>query len=152
MPLLEKLFNLAQLSLKAMWQPVTFGVRTIIEDREGRIVLIRDSYASGWFFPGGGVDRHELPEVAAVREAREEAGLISSAPPEFFGLYVQKVGWVSNVVAVYRLRDAEIEFRKSFEVRECQWADPKAPPPGTTAGTLRRLAELAGRVPKRSRW
>jgi 8-oxo-dGTP pyrophosphatase MutT (NUDIX family) len=148
----ERALNLAQLSLRALWQPTTFGVRVFLENRDGRIALIRHSYRSGWFMPGGGVDRHELPAVAAVREAREEAGLVHSTAPEFFGLYSQSIGWIDNIVSVYRLRDAEIDFRKSFEVREVMWADPQAPPQGTSAGTLRRLAELNGKAAKSSRW
>ena len=152
MPLFERALNLMQLSLKAVWQPTTFGVRVFLEDREGRVALIRHSYRSGWFLPGGGVDRHELPETAALREAREEAGLVSCAAPEFFGLYTQSVGWIGNIVSVYRLREAVIDFRKSFEVREMMWADPAAPPENSSGGTLRRLAELSGKAAKSSRW
>jgi 8-oxo-dGTP pyrophosphatase MutT (NUDIX family) len=152
MALLEQALNLVHLSLRSVLQPVTFGVRAFVEDPEGRVVLIRHTYTSGWYLPGGGTERHELPEAAAVREAQEEAGLISSASPEFFGLYVQKVVWVSNVVALYRLRNAEVAFRKSIEVRDHIWADPKAPPPGCTGGTLRRLAELTGKRALNGRW
>jgi len=152
MPSLERSLNFVQLSLRALWQPVTFGVRVFLENDSGQIVLIRHSYRSGWFLPGGGVDRHEAPEVAAVREAREEAGLTKSDAPEFFGLYSQPVGWVTNVVAMYRLRAAEVDFKKSFEVREMQWADPSAPPANSSPGTLRRLAELTGKAARTSTW
>ncbi|HEY1710425.1 MAG TPA: NUDIX domain-containing protein [Rhizomicrobium sp.] len=144
--------NLIQLSVRALWQPVTFGVRVFIEDSQGRIVLIRHSYLAGWFLPGGGVDRGELPDAAAVREAREEAGVTRSAPPEFFGQYVQPVRWITNIVSIYRLRDAEIEFHPNLEIRELMWADPHAPPDGMTPGTLRRLAEFTGKMAKSSKW
>ena len=54
------------------------AVGTIIRDQESRIVLVRRAIDPGygkWVFPGGYVDRGELVPVAAVREAREEAGL-----------------------------------------------------------------------------
>ena len=54
------------------------AVGTIIRGRDDRIVLVRRAIEPGygkWVFPGGYVDRGEPPEVAAVREAREEAGL-----------------------------------------------------------------------------
>ncbi|HEX2589911.1 MAG TPA: NUDIX domain-containing protein [Rhizomicrobium sp.] len=152
MALVERFVQLAQLSVRALWQPVTFGVRTILEDDSGRVVLIRHSYRSGWFLPGGGIDRHEIPEVAAERESREEAGLVKGDAPEFFGIYVQPVAWVTNVVMIYRIRNAEIDFKKSLEVRECQWADPNDPPKGTTRGTVRRLAEMTGKAAKSPRW
>jgi ADP-ribose pyrophosphatase YjhB (NUDIX family) len=149
---LARAVNFLQLSLKALFVPVTFGARAFVEDKQGHVALIRHSYRGGWFLPGGGVDRHELPEAAVVREAREEAGVTSCAAPEFFGLYVQKVGWVTNVCTVYRLRDAEATFRKSLEVREMIWIDPNAPPADTSEGTLRRLAELTGKAAKSPTW
>jgi len=54
------------------------AVGTIIADQESRIVLVRRAIDPGygkWVFPGGYVDRGELVPVAAVREAKEEAGL-----------------------------------------------------------------------------
>lgn len=54
------------------------AVGTIIADPESRIVLVRRAIDPGygkWVFPGGYVDRGELVPVAAVREAKEEAGL-----------------------------------------------------------------------------
>ena len=54
------------------------AVGTIIRDDNGHIVLVRRAIEPGygrWVFPGGYVDRGEQVQVAAVREAREEAGL-----------------------------------------------------------------------------
>jgi ADP-ribose pyrophosphatase YjhB (NUDIX family) len=54
------------------------AVGTIIRDEHNHIVLVRRAIEPGfgkWVFPGGYVDRGEPVTVAAVREAREEAGL-----------------------------------------------------------------------------
>jgi ADP-ribose pyrophosphatase YjhB (NUDIX family) len=54
------------------------AVGTIITDDQGRIVLVKRAIEPGygkWVFPGGYVDRGEQVQVAAVREAKEEAGL-----------------------------------------------------------------------------
>jgi ADP-ribose pyrophosphatase YjhB (NUDIX family) len=54
------------------------AVGTIIRGDDERILLVRRAIEPGygkWVFPGGYVDRGEEVLVAALREAREEAGL-----------------------------------------------------------------------------
>jgi ADP-ribose pyrophosphatase YjhB (NUDIX family) len=55
-----------------------FGAYGLVTDPAGRILLSRiaDGYpgAGRWHLPGGGTDHGELPEVALVREIREETG------------------------------------------------------------------------------
>lgn len=54
------------------------AVGTVIVTADDRIVLVRRAIEPGyglWVFPGGYVDRGEEITVAAIREAREEAGL-----------------------------------------------------------------------------
>ena len=54
------------------------AVGTIIRNDAGSIVLVKRAIEPGygkWVYPGGYVDRGELVRDAAVREAREEAGL-----------------------------------------------------------------------------
>lgn len=46
----------------------------VIRDNQ-RILLVRRCDVPVWVLPGGGIDPGETPEVAAVREAKEETGL-----------------------------------------------------------------------------
>ena len=66
---------------------MTLGVRVLVEDGEGRILLVRHTYVPGWHFPGGAVDPGESAEAAAIRELREETGVTLSARPALVGLY-----------------------------------------------------------------
>jgi 8-oxo-dGTP pyrophosphatase MutT (NUDIX family) len=42
---------------------------------QGRVLLLRTSYSTGWTMPGGVIKRGESPIDAAIREASEEVGL-----------------------------------------------------------------------------
>lgn len=142
----------AMMTAKALWSPVALGVHALIVDADGKVLLARHSYMKGWSLPGGGVGRGEPPLTALRRELREEIGSVTSAEPELIGMYSRRVGWATNVVLLYKLINASVEFTPNFEVREIQFVDPKSPPPGTSTGTRRRLAEFASGSPPALIW
>jgi 8-oxo-dGTP pyrophosphatase MutT (NUDIX family) len=49
----------------------TLGVRALVTDEQGRVLLIEHTYVLGWWLPGGGVDRGETAHQAVARELRE---------------------------------------------------------------------------------
>ena len=60
------------------YQDPKVAVATIIRDERDQIVLVRRAIDPGygkWVCPGGFVDRGEEVLTAAIREAREEAGI-----------------------------------------------------------------------------
>jgi mutator protein MutT len=60
------------------YQDPKVAVGTIIRNERDEIVLVRRAIQPGygkWVFPGGFVDRGETVLAAALREAREEAGI-----------------------------------------------------------------------------
>lgn len=144
------LFRLSVL-LRAILSPVAFGALALVE-QEGKVVLVRHSYAAGWHLPGGGVKRGEPPEKAVLRELTEELGLTWASKPEFIGIYTRKAWPATNVIALYRVREARFTFKPNLEVREIVLADPASPPPGTVGSVRHRLAELTGQVPQSPYW
>jgi ADP-ribose pyrophosphatase YjhB (NUDIX family) len=67
--LLEKTYNKCT-------NPKTYGVKVVIENTEGKFLLVRVGYgAKKWAWPGGKVDRGEASVEAARRELREESGI-----------------------------------------------------------------------------
>lgn len=131
--------------------PVDLGVVALVE-QGGRFVLVRHSYKAGWMLPGGAVERGEPPADAIVRELQEEIGLTRSAPPQLVGVFTRKRFFVTNLILLYRVREARFVFRPSWEIRELKLADPADPPPGTHPGTRRRLLELMGEASPQAYW
>jgi 8-oxo-dGTP pyrophosphatase MutT (NUDIX family) len=144
-------FNLLMAG-KAILSPVALGAHAMIFDREGKVLLARHSYRDDWSLPGGGVARAEPPMDGLMRELREELGDVRADPPVFVGLYTRRSGWATNVITLYRLMNAEVDFRPNFEVREIAFFDPKALPRGTSAGARRRLAEYVSQSPPNPYW
>ena len=142
----------AYLGLKAWVSPVAFGVSAILDDEAGRVLLVRHSYQPGWHLPGGGVGPAEPPADAILRELKEEVGLGESAEPELVGIFTRRIGWVTNVIALYRVKNARIAFQKNAEILEIVWADPRALPDGTVRGARRRLTEWTNKTTPSPYW
>lgn len=53
------------------------GVRVVIPDHEGRILMVKQHHEGRdiWMVPGGGIEAGENSIEAAIREAKEETGL-----------------------------------------------------------------------------
>ena len=150
--LCENLLLMAAAHVRAMLvNPWDVGVAAIVE-QAGRVALVRHSYKSGWLFPGGGVGRGEPPAEAIMRELKEEIGLAQSAPPQLLGVYARRRGWLTNLILLYRVREAVFVFKPNWEIREIRLADPLNPPPGTGPAICRRFKELIGEAPPSDRW
>ena len=139
------------LTAKSVLTPVAFGVAGMIRDAEGRVLLVRQTYMTGWRLPGGGIDRGEPPEIAVRRELKEEVGLCGGAA-RLFGLYSRKVWWISHITALYVFEGGVVDFRPNLEVRAITWVLPQAPPNDTAPATARRLAELASQAGPSPHW
>lgn len=139
------------LTAKALANPAVFGVTGAIRDGEGRVLLVRQTYMTGWRLPGGGIDHGEAPEKALRRELHEEVGL-TGGTVRLFSLYSRKVWWLTHLTALYVIEGAGIDFHPNWEVRDVCWVSPATPPPDTAAATARRLAELAGNATPDPHW
>ncbi len=120
---------------------LTLGTR-IVAIEEGSVLLVRHSYAPGWLFPGGGVDRGETIYEAALREVREETGVIGLEEPVLHGVFLNDKQFRGDHVACFILRRFERKPKRSLEISEATYFPVTAQPEGTTGGTLRRIAEI----------
>ncbi len=122
---------------------MTLGVRGLACDDEGRVLLVRHTYAHGWHFPGGGVESGESAVDAVLREMAEEGGLAAAGAPTLVGFYANHANFPNDHIALYRVADwRPCPPRQNNEIAERGFFALDALPEGVTAGTRRRLAEV----------
>lgn len=67
------------------------GSQAAVFDGSGRVLVVDRRTDHTWSLPGGWVEPGEAPEEAAVRETREETGLVVE-PVEFVDYYTRRAG------------------------------------------------------------
>ncbi len=143
--------------LHSVWRfsrGVTLGVRGLVIDAEGRVFLVKHSYVTGWYLPGGGVEHGETVREALVRELREEGNIELSGAAELFGFYFNPKDSPRDHVALFVVRN----FRQiaapvpDHEIVAHGFFPPDALPDDTTPATRARIAEVLWAVPVAERW
>lgn len=137
---------------RRVFQPLTLGVRCIVVRADGHVLLVRHTYLPGWYLPGGGVEKGETLEEAAIRELDEEVGVTPSGRPVLFHAYSNFTEHKCDHIALYEVRDFAIRPNPNFEIAEHGFFDPDALPETTSRATLRRLMEWRGLEAPSSLW
>jgi len=136
--------------------PYSLGVRVIVEDERGRVLLVRHSYLAGWYLPGGGVDGGESLDEAACREVLEEAGIIASGKPALLNIYLNEEATGRDHVCLFHLQawsQAENFLVPNAEILEAAFFSLEDLPEGLSKATARRLEEhRSGAFPGGGRW
>ncbi|MFT5685750.1 MAG: 8-oxo-dGTP pyrophosphatase MutT (NUDIX family) [Myxococcota bacterium] len=142
-PIMTTLFQVKRL----MWRvqrPVSIGVRIAPIRADGCVLMVRHTYLSGWFLPGGGADRGETLAHAAVRELSEEAGLTAAHEPVLVALETVFKDGKTDHVALYRVPIVGEPTVDGFEICEARYF-PLSDPPGDISPLTRRHLSLVRR-------
>ena len=135
-----------------IFKPLTLGSRAIVV-RNQKVLLVRLSYARGWYLPGGGVAKGESFLSGLCRELQEECA-IDAQDAELFGLYFTTKQKKIDHVAIYVVREFK-ELSNSPhdpEIEESRFFAFDALPADTSPATKRRLQEFVSGAKRSEQW
>ena len=133
---------------------LTIGVRAVVRDENGKVLLVRHTYTPGWHFPGGGVEVNEAAEEALAKELRQETGLLLVGRPRLHGIFLNSAVSSRDHVLTY-LCEAEGRLpcvSPSREIAELGYFSLDELPNDIDQGTERRLSEIANGVEPSEHW
>lgn len=143
--MLPTLIRLAHVLRKLWWKiakPQTLGVKVLVRNARGEILLVKPVYASTWQIPGGGVERYEHPADASAREIREETGIVvASATLALEDVFISKHEGKSDCVILYSTQTGDpVPQADGTEISESKFFSPGELPPNVAGSVHRRLA------------
>jgi 8-oxo-dGTP pyrophosphatase MutT (NUDIX family) len=101
---------------------IVAAITYAVVDGDPRLLLVRTSRGRRWTFPKGKVEEGESAPEAALREAREEAGVIGAIEGGPFTTYRYPSKHGEREIAAYLLRaDPTAELAPSEAVRTPEW-------------------------------
>jgi ADP-ribose pyrophosphatase YjhB (NUDIX family) len=138
-------YRLRRKALASLRWPTT-GVKVIVYDAVGRLLLIRNRYGRTdlWVLPGGGVKRREALADAAIREVLEETRCAIVAPVPVASYRSAMEGRRDTVHLFHAVTD-DHPVADLVEVAEVRFFAADALPPQLSPATRRRIDEVAGR-------
>lgn len=128
---------------RSVWfftRPPVRGAHAIPFTSRGTVVLVKLRYARGWRLPGGGRKDSETAEDAALRELREEIGMVGFGTIRHLSDFQEVSDFRPDTASVFIVRDVEYSPRWSLEVEDVDEFPIGALPADTSARTLRWLA------------
>lgn len=133
------------LKLRSQWRAISLGVRGLVFDPAGAVLLVRHSYLPDWHFPGGGVEPGETAAEALCREVAEEAGVRLLGEPRLIGLFHNPHWTRGDHVALYEGGAWEPCARTAaLEIEAAEFFAPDRLPADADPSVRARLAERAG--------
>jgi Ser/Thr protein kinase RdoA (MazF antagonist)/8-oxo-dGTP pyrophosphatase MutT (NUDIX family) len=142
MKFLYKIANSIRRTYWYIFRPHTKGVKCLIEC-DGEYLLIQTSYSGKyWTLAGGGVDRNETPEMAAIREVKEELGIVLTSAKQI-GQYESALEYKRDTVHLFYSQVSSKDFNQnSGEVSDARWFSQSELPENRSRALKETLAIL----------
>jgi ADP-ribose pyrophosphatase YjhB (NUDIX family) len=150
--LLAPLYRLQRVAWR-LFRPRTRGVKVMLFNHAGALLLVRHSYGrtDQYMLPGGGVGLFERPEAAAAREISEELGC-SLEGLAFVSVHASTHEGKRDTVHLFRARVAGEVRIDGVEIEEARFFPLDALPATVSPATMRRIEEHLGRRPVSESW
>ena len=131
----------------------TRGVKVMLFNDEGELLLIRNSYGNRDLFvlPGGGIGPFETPEAAGAREVREELG-IDARELAFLGVYQSATEGKRDRVYLFRAKASGLVKPDPTELEEARYFPLDGLPVSISPATQRRIQEINNQRSIDGRW
>lgn len=131
----------------------TRGVKLLVTDRAGRVLLVRHRYGRSdlHMLPGGGIGRGEAPVEAAARELREETGCVARELT-LVARHESRTEGRRDTVFLFTARTDEVPVPDGGELEEAAFHPLDALPDTLSPATRRRIAEWQGHRERSADW
>ena len=131
----------------------TTGVKVMVFNEAGELLLIRNSYGDTgqYLLPGGGVSRRESPAAAALREVKEELGLLLHEVDPVW-TYESSAEGKRDTIHLFKAITTDRPTMGDREIEEARFFALDALPQNVSPATRRRIAEVGGERPFDGGW
>jgi ADP-ribose pyrophosphatase YjhB (NUDIX family) len=131
----------------------TRGVKVLVENTAGEVLLVRNAYGKHWqwVLPGGGVGWRESSADAALRELREETGCRADGLTQF-ATYVSALEGRRDTIDLFHATTTNVPQADRREIAEVGFFAKEELPADTSPSTLRRVSEVFGRSEISPNW
>lgn len=132
------------LGLALLRNPFSLGVRVIVTDANGHVLLIRHKYLPGWYLPGGGVEKGEVMAETVKRELREEVGVEALGEPGLLGVFLNREAFGRDHIGLFEVNAWEAganHLMPNAEILEARFFPASDFPEDMTRATAARLRE-----------
>jgi len=130
---------------KLYWKltkPKTSGVRCLIFNESGQVLLVKHFYSREWYLPGGAMKSNETPEIAIIRELKEECGIENLMDLKLLQIYENLFEYKRDTIYLFSANCVPALVQFNLEIEKFSFFDTQILPERTSLGTRKRILEF----------